>query len=383
MNLITKIHSFYEKSISRLKTDESVLRQSGLWMQSITWGLIGTTGFAITWLALAKTEEIVVAPGKLEPIGSVKTIKMPLSGIAKKILVKDGDRVVKGQTLIQLDAEASDENNKSLLEKYRLRQIQLKLKQVELDNYTSLNLDAIETLNTRIAYENEILNRFKSLAEIGASAELQYLQQRSTVQQIEGSMREAKLDGMRNKSILMQGIQLIKADIESIKSELSESNVTKRYLILKSPVDGIVFDLKPTGAGYSARATDNLMKIVPLNALEAKIEIESSDIGFVRVGMPVDLSIDSFPATDFGVLQGIVKRLGSDALPPDPSNRKNSYRFPASITLTSQSLDLKSGESLDLQPGMSLMANIKLRKVTYLQLLLGSFQNKVDSLRQI
>jgi hemolysin D len=33
--------------------------------------------------------------------------------------------------------------------------------------------------------------------------------------------------------------------------------------------------------------------------------------------------------------------------------------------------------------GMSLSANIKLRKVTYLQLLLGEFKNKTDSLKRL
>ena len=73
------------------------------------------------------------------------------------------------------------------------------------------------------------------------------------------------------------------------------------------------------------------MKIVPFSALQAKVEIESSDIGFVRVGRPADISIDSFPATDFGVLLGTVKGIGSDALPPDERNQ--TYRFPATIAL--------------------------------------------------
>ena len=30
-------------------------------------------------------------------------------------------------------------------------------------------------------------------------------------------------------------------------------------------------------------------------------------IGFVKVGMPVEISIDSFPSSDFGVLEGKVK----------------------------------------------------------------------------
>ena len=125
------------------------------------------------------------------------------------------------------------------------------------------------------------------------------------------------------------------------------------------------------------------MKIVPYNALEAKVEIPSSDIGFVRKGMKVDLSIDSFPATDFGVLHGQVEQLGSDALPPAEGTNKAQYRYPAKIGLKTQFLSLRNGQNLPLQPGMSLTANIKLRKVSYLQLLIGSFRNKADSLREI
>jgi HlyD family secretion protein len=99
--------------------------------------------------------------------------------------------------------------------------------------------------------------------------------------------------------------------------------------------------------------------------------------------MPADVSIDSFPATDFGVLQGTVRQVGSDALPPDPAKQQNDYRFPALIGLASQQLKLKGGQQLPLQVGMSLTAHIKLRKVTYLQLLLSDFKDKADSLRRI
>ena len=53
------------------------------------------------------------------------------------------------------------------------------------------------------------------------------------------------------------------------------------------------------------------------------------------------------------------------------------------IKLKDQSLTLKSGQQLPLQAGMSLTANIKLRKVSYLQLLLNSFEDKADSLRAL
>ena len=83
------------------------------------------------------------------------------------------------------------------------------------------------------------------------------------------------------------------------------------------------------------------------------------------------------------MLQGSVTQVGSDALAPDPATQQTEYRFPARIELASQQLKLKSGQQLPLQPGMSLTANIKLRKVSYLQMLLGGFQDKADSLRRI
>ena len=46
-------------------------------------------------------------------------------------------------------------------------------------------------------------------------------------------------------------------------------------------------------------------------------------------------------------------------------------------------MKLKNGSSLPLQVGMSLTANIKLRKVSYLQLLLGEFQDKAQSLQRL
>ena len=57
--------------------DESILQQDRFWLKSVTWTLIGTTVFGIGWLAIARTEEVVVAMGKLEPVGDVKEIRIP------------------------------------------------------------------------------------------------------------------------------------------------------------------------------------------------------------------------------------------------------------------------------------------------------------------
>jgi hemolysin D len=380
MSIVRRAQNAIERRV-QTSHEEMALQQSRFLARAITWALVGTTAAGLAWLAFAKTDEVVVAFGKLQPIGDVKTIQMPVGGVLETMLVKDGQRVTKGQVLLRLDNEATLDRQGSLRTTITAKQAQLRLKEVELARYLNLN-DTEQTVTRQsLVLETEIMQRLEGLKAVGASAELQYLQQRNKVREVEGEISKLKVDRLRQVAIIEQALEQIKGELADLGSKLTELQVNIRYQDVRSPVDGVVFDLKPTGPGFVAQGSEPVMKIVPFSALQAKVEIESSDIGFVRVGRSADISIDSFPATDFGVLLGTVKGIGSDALPPDERNQ--TYRFPATIALDTQQLKLKSGKSLPLQVGMSLTANIKLRKVTYLQLLLGEFKDKTDSLKQI
>jgi hemolysin D len=361
--------------------EELGLQQSRFLVRTIIWTLMGTTGAALAWLAFAQTDEVVVAPGKLEPIGNVKTVQMPAGGVLDQLLVKEGQRVKKGQILMRLDNEATVDRLGSIRQGISAKQEQLQLKQLELTRYLSLNDTEQQVLRRNVVLERQILDRLDSLKSSGAAAELQVLQQNNKLREVEGELEKVQVDRHRQTAILQQQIQQLNGELADLRSRLTELSVNIRYQDLRSPVDGVVFDLKPKGAGFVAQTSEPVMKIVPFSDLQAKVEIASSDIGFVRVGKPVDISIDSFPATDFGVLAGTLKSIGSDALPPDERNQV--YRFPAVVGLDSQQFKLKGGQILPLQVGMSLTANIKLRKVSYLQLLLGGFKDKTDALRRI
>jgi len=303
-----------------IKSNENLplLEQSRFWARNITWTLIGGSTFGVVWLTFAKTDEIVIAQGSLEPISGVVEVQMPLEGVARNVLVKEGEKVKKGDLLIRLDTDISQAR--------------------------------IDSRKLSLEINNDILQRLALLVKEGAASELQYLQQQNKIAEIE--------------------------------STIKESEVILSYQEIIAPVDGKVFDLQPKGPGFVARTSEPVLKIVPFDKLQAKIEIPSQSIGFVTVGKETEISIDSFPATDFGVVNGKLKSIGSDALEPDPSQGKG-YRFPAVVSLSEQKLKAKNGQDLNLQAGMSLTANIKLRKVTYLQLLLGTFTDKANSLRQL
>ena len=387
--MIDILHRFFNQSETSILSNISQNGDSGeigiqpskSLAKTITWTLLGTSVGAFSFLALAKTDEVVVAKGLLHPIGDVKVVQIPMGGVLKEMLVTDGQRVNKEQVLLRLDKEASEDKARRSLQILRAKEAQLQLKKTELDRYLGLNDSRIEVLKQKIELNKTILDRIEKLALKGAAPEIQYLQQLDQVAELEGEYRSTLIIRERQLAIFNQSIQELKGQVAGLKSNVTEANVNLRYKDVVSPVDGVIFDLKPTGPGFVAQSSEPVMKIVPFNALQAKINIKSSDIGFIQLNKPVDISIDSFPANDFGVIRGNVIRIGSDVLPPDKENQF--YRYPSVVRLQSQKLVLKSGKELPLQAGMSLTANIKLRKVSWLQLLLGGFKDKTDSLKEV
>ena len=349
--------------------NQEVLEQSTFWIKSVTWALISATSFGIGWLAFAKTEEVIVAKGKLEPFGEVKKMQLPPSSVVKEILVRNGDLVQKGEILIELDQKALREKLAFLIKSYAEIRNQL----TEIEN---LRTEKIKSLNDNLQLNKDILQKLSPLFKEGAISEIQYLMQKNKVSNLETSILQEKIESSLKESQL-------NSKIAEIEYQIIESKVGLQYKSILSPVKGTIFDLKLTTPGYYNQINQPVMKIVPFEKLEADIEIPSRKIGFVKVGQSADISIDSFPSNDFGVLKGEVKSVGSDALSPNAEKQRSDYQYPATIKLNNQQLNLKNGTKLSLQAGMSLTANIKLRKVSYLQLLLSSFKSKVSSLSEI
>ena len=362
---------------------ETLLQQDRFWFKSVSWGIIGTAIFGISWISIAKTDEVILVTGKIVPKGDVKKIQMPIGGITKDILVKEGDIVTKGDLLIELDKESSLAEFKTLNESLKLKESQLKLKLREFERFMNSSKVDIELLSDMAELDKVILEKYEFLVKEGASSDLLYLNQKIKVQESLKDFKNAESQLEIRSDRYRQEIDEIKSQINSINGQIAENSVKQRYQSIVAPVSGVIFDIKPKIVGYAAQATETLLKIVPESELEAKIEIPSEKIGFVKRGMNVDISIDSYPATDFGVITGSIKSIGSDALEPDQRAQRNVFSYPAKIKLDEQALILDNGKKLYLKAGMSLNASIKLRKVSYLQLLLSGFKNKTDSLKEL
>ena len=69
----------------------------------ILWSILIFFTIAIIWSYIGQINIVCVAHGKIIPTGKVKKIQSPESGVVKKINVIDGEKVIYGQPLVELD----------------------------------------------------------------------------------------------------------------------------------------------------------------------------------------------------------------------------------------------------------------------------------------
>ena len=364
--------------------DKEIFINSEQKLIKIASSIIILTGFlGIGWLAIAKTDEIIIVPGKIIPIGKVKEIKMPMSGVIEEIQIKEGDLVEKDQILMRIESDTNTNTSKILENSVEIKRNQIKTFEAQILENKNLNMDNMELLQEKIEIYQNLSDRYEALYAEGAVSELDYLNQKTRLQSLKSELLQYKMDWTTKTKTQDVQIQDLKNSLNELEGQLKENDLNLMNKTIQAPVPGYVFDLKPIVPGYSAQMTETIVKIVPMGDLIAYLEIPSSDIGFVKKGMEVEISIDSYPSTDFGVINGTIYQIGTDALNPDPNEQRNQFVYPARVKLENQQLKLKNKQLLDLKVGMTLTGNVKLRKVSYLGLLLTNFRNKTQSLQEL
>ncbi len=391
------------------------VEQGRHWSSALIWISAGLCGTVVIWAFTARIDQTISVRGRLEPSGSVKKIESPSNGVVRKVFVREGQLVQAGQPLMDVEAKGLASRRKGLEQSLVMLELQalalqaiiasdgepsrlgpmpalplvddpdLSNKLNTARNQTQQLRSTIEQLGTRIESRREsyrlqkqIAKDLKPLYEVGAMARNSYLNQLNRVQELRAevaSLMEEKIRiiGSANTQLNQVNRQQInlRSDLDTVKEAIS-------YRTILAPIDGTIFDSKV--APYSVvNPRQVLLKIVPDNLLQAKVDIKNSDIGFLKVGMPASVTVDSFPSGEFGYMKGTLTSLGSDALPPDRTS--NQYRFPGIISLQEQSVQSGKDE-LNLQSGMGVTANIKLRTRPAITILTDMFTKQFEGIKQ-
>jgi HlyD family secretion protein len=405
-----------------------VLQRTQRASRSLLYVVLGLSGVGLVWLVIAPLNETVLVLGKLEPNSKVKIVQTPVPGVVDTVMVKEGAAVKAGQVLLQFDlrdvsnqlASANtikrqllEENatyaaalgDQTTLAKLTPNQRQrLASQSEELRNKRDEALAQLRRSEVRIsglrqsvATARNIANRYEPLVRSGAVSEVQLLEARNKTQELATQLAEEERESIRLQAQLrstrsgpsadLRG--RIEANIRQIAEQDAKISTAKQQLLygeIRSPATGRIFDLD-VRRGSVAQAGQPLLRVVPDDALQAKVYVASNVIGFIHPGQRADLSLDTFPASDYGRIDAVVASVSTDALTPEKQKEAlgteaAGLHYPATLTLKRQTLQAGS-KRIALQPGMSLSADIQLRQRRMLSVVTGFFEDKLRNLERM
>ena len=363
-----------------LNPQDVQLRPAPVWSKALAWTIIATASFGFVYAVFARIDEVVLATGELQPLGAERPVKAPFAGVIQEILVKEGQKVNLGDTLLRFDPEVSRKRKETLETQIKLERKRFEEESRSIKARKKGIQETINGVQRSLKTEMEIYTNILPLAEIGALQLTETLRQRNRVEQLESEVAQSKADLEEVEAQLLKLEQQSLREISDLERQLVEVGdiITKERL--DAPVAGIIYGMVPSGPGYAATAGETLVKVVPGGEIEAKIFVTNRDVGFLESGMKAQVRVDAFPYTQFGSIPGSLKTVGT--LPVEPDQQNPVPRFPAYVKLDREYLT-KGDDEYEVRAGQSVQVNLVLRDKRVISLLTDAVQKALDSLTRI
>jgi len=410
--------------------------------RAVLWVIALIFAAAVLWACVGRIDMVAVARGKLIPSDHSKVIQPLESGIVRAIHVRDGQDVAAGSALIELDPTASGAEHERQAKELAAVRVQIARLRALLAGGSALEapegadpafvallrqmlfdqlgehesrLEAarllieqrramvaatqadIDRLEATVPMLTERAEAFKTLLKGGFVARMQYLEieeQRITRVQALAMQRERLLQDRAGlaeatKQMHALGFEFRRsrlgelADWEtraaSLEQEVVKAAQHSSVQRLTAPVDGVVQQLAVHTVGGVVTPAQPLMVIVPRDhPLEVEAWVENKDIGFVSVGQPVEVKLDTFPFTTYGTIPGKVLVVSRDAVQVD----KVGLVYAARASLEHSTIPV-DGRPMPLLAGMSVSVEIKTGQRRLIEFFLSPFlRHARESLRE-
>ncbi|SMF62986.1 membrane fusion protein, adhesin transport system [Tistlia consotensis] len=208
--------------------------------------------------------------------------------------------------------------------------------------------------------------RYQSIQRQVVEADGQRAQAESDLATARAALKEAEnnLDSQRRdwQSKVLDELATAMSDREKAKTRLAQQSTALRNLVLRAPVDGVVQDLAVTSAGQSVGANQPILKVVPVgDSLIVEAKVRNADIGFIQVGMPAQVKVETYNYIKYGLLKGEVERISADAM---ADQKSGALYYEVEVRTRTTSLTGPGGRPLRVLPGMQTQVDFKIGRRT-------------------
>ena len=359
---------------------------------------------AVVWAALAQVDMVTRAESRVIPVGREQVIASLEGGILRELKVREGEAVSAGQALALLDpTRVEAQQNEGRLKRLALLATVARL-QAEASGKPLVfpkELDEVPQVVQGEAASFEARRRALNEA-VGSNQRNQALLEREVAlaqsMSAKGLMSEVEVMRLRRQVndlalVTQERVNRFRQDAsaELVKTQtdltmLGEQQVVRDDMLkrttLTSPVRGLVKNIRMNTLGGVVSAGAPVMEIVPVDdQVLVELRIKPADIGFVRVGHPVEIKLSAYEYTVYGSLHGTVQTLSPDAISdgsPGQGGTGDTSWYRA-LVRADASLLKAGGKPLTVLPGMVGTAEVRTGRRSVLSFLLRPMMKATEA----
>jgi adhesin transport system membrane fusion protein len=223
-------------------------------------------------------------------------------------------------------------------------------------------------LNEALANAKEELDMNQKLMKTGDTSRLDLLRSERQVTDLAG-----RISATRNRYLQESRQDASKAEEElaTTQQKLNERQSILNHTDLTSPVGGVVKYLRVNTIGGVLRPGDELMQIAPTDGgFFVEGRVTPSDVGSLKLGLPVTVRVDAFDYSIYGTLKGRLTHISPDTLSEQGSRGETNVFYRIQVRLDADQSHNPRAQDIVIKSGMTTSLDIRTGERTVLQYLI-------------
>ncbi len=360
---------------------------------------------ALTWAAVARVDEVTKADARVVPEGHEQVIASLEGGLLHALYVHEGDQVAAGQDLAELDptrfqAQQAEGETKRIALKAQIARLTAESTGRPLE-FPADVLAAPQVADSeqasyaarRRAMEDavasnergvEMLRRELSLSEAmsakGLLSEVEVLHLRRQINEMSLQSSD-RVNRFRQDAA--SELSKLQTDLAALQEQQAGRQDVLSRTVIKSPVRGLIKNIRSNTLGGVVGPGAPIMEIVPLGEhtlIEARVK--PGEIGFLQVGQSAKVKLTAYDFTTYGGLDARIESISPDAIgDPDRGGTADPTYYRVMLRVDANTLHEK-GKALPVLPGMTGSAEVRIGERSVLNFLLRPMLKSKEAFRE-
>jgi HlyD family secretion protein len=289
MALIANQHGFFERHRWLLWTSGILLVVVLVAAFRTRDDAVPVTAFTVTYSGI---RSIVSTNGKVEAVGAFEA-HAPVATTVEKLLVKEGDRVKKGQLLVELDdagarSQRAGASSQVAASESAIQSMESGGSQEEL---LTLDSQLVKTRSVRDAARRN-LEALERLERSGAASAGEVRAARDERARADADVK--LLEEKQKQRYSASEIRKAQAEKGEAESAYAASVDLIRQLDIRAPFDGVVYSL-PVHSGAYVNPGDLILQEADLSRVRVRAFVDEPDIARLGSGDAIEMTWDAIP----------------------------------------------------------------------------------------